>query len=406
MRISRGLVLLVFALALGPPGFAQFLPGVDPITGTINSAGATCAALVMDSRNSGPSNCVSEPLPSAASSASIVLSGTFSATVQFEISADSGRTWVAAPTASSTSAGTTNFQLNGYNGVRARASAYSSGSITTTITVGVGAGSGSGGFGCSGSLGALTCASFTTSANNGGISGTEGTCAGLTPATGLDLLCPSSTGGPLGVSGWLANMGNGGWASLFFSPSLVPAILPVGSSGTPSLAFTGHTDTGLYWKSTNVVCYKVSTDTCDIWFGGSNIQLVSGSVFGWASSTTDATTADTALSRQGAGIVDVGNGANQNTSGEIRSAKIAATYNAAGTLQTAVHLVRDTGTLVGGTLTVTLTGSAAYTSSSTYTCAADDSSGLFGMDVTYTSGSSVTFNGNSTDTFRYLCVGN
>ncbi|HZW05392.1 MAG TPA: hypothetical protein VFF58_00660 [Candidatus Nitrosotalea sp.] len=133
----RLLVTLVLALAFAAQAQST-LPSIAPITGTINAAGSTCTQLSMDSTNSGPSNCVSEPLPSAASSASIVLTGTFSATVQFELTADTGRTWVSAPVASAFTAGTTNFSFGGYNGIRARASSYVSGSISVTIAIGVG----------------------------------------------------------------------------------------------------------------------------------------------------------------------------------------------------------------------------------------------------------------------------
>lgn len=264
------------------------------------------------------------------------MTGTWSATLQPEV-AIGGQAAVntqVTPSTSSTAQATITGNgayvaaVGGYSSFLVCVTSYASGSVTihfqgnVHVNAGLVGGSSGGGFGCSGSLGALTCASYATSGSDGGIIGTEGTCGRLTPATGLDLLCPSSTGGPLGVSGWLANMGNGGWASLFFSPSLVPAILPVGSSGTPSLAFTGHTDTGLYWKSTNVVCYKVSTDTCDIWFGGSSVHLVSNSVYGWASSTIDATAADTGLSRSGAAVVNCGNGTNLDTTCKLQLAGV------------------------------------------------------------------------------------
>lgn len=138
MKLHR---YLAITLALVFVSQAQIiLPNVAPITGTINAAGSSCASLIMDSTNTGPSNCVSESLPSAASSASIVLTGTFSATVQFELTADNGRTWTAAPIASAFTAGTTNFTFGGYNGIRARASSYVSGSMAVTIAIGVGGG--------------------------------------------------------------------------------------------------------------------------------------------------------------------------------------------------------------------------------------------------------------------------
>ncbi len=122
-------LLLLCAMAHG-----QAPVPIASVTGNITAQGSTCTKLVLDSSNSTITNCVSMQLPSTATTASIVLSGTFSATVQFEISADYGNTWVSAPVASSTTTGTFTFAVDGHNGVRARASAYSSGIIATTIS--------------------------------------------------------------------------------------------------------------------------------------------------------------------------------------------------------------------------------------------------------------------------------
>lgn len=56
-----------------------------------------------------------------------------------------------------------------------------------------------------------------------------------------------------------------------------------------------------------------------------------------------------------------------------------------------------------GTLTIT---SLPFTSSTSYVCSPDDSTGINGIDVVYNSGSSVTFNGTGTDSIRYSCIGN
>jgi hypothetical protein len=59
--------------------------------------------------------------------------------------------------------------------------------------------------------------------------------------------------------------------------------------------------------------------------------------------------------------------------------------------------------LVAGALTIT---SLPFTSSTSYICSPDDSTGINGIDVVYVSGSSVTFNGTGTDSIRYQCSGN
>jgi len=81
-------------------------------------------------------------------------------------------------------------------------------------------------------------------------------------------------------------------------------------------------------------------------------------------------------------------------------------YNAAGTLQNSAHIVQDTVTLSGGTATVTLSGSAAFSSATSYTCTANDQTATNPVKVTQNSGSSITFTGTGTDVIRYIAVGN
>ena len=81
-------------------------------------------------------------------------------------------------------------------------------------------------------------------------------------------------------------------------------------------------------------------------------------------------------------------------------------YNTSGTLQASPHIVNGSGTLSGGTLAVTFSGAAVFTSSSSYVCSPDDSTGINGIDVVYSSGTAVTFNGTAGDSIRFSCVGN
>jgi hypothetical protein len=77
-----------------------------------------------------------------------------------------------------------------------------------------------------------------------------------------------------------------------------------------------------------------------------------------------------------------------------------------GAAQASAHAVTGSGTLTSGTLAVTLSGVAVYTSASSYVCSPDDSSGVNGIEVTYTSGTSVTFTGTAGDSIRFSCIGN
>lgn len=81
-------------------------------------------------------------------------------------------------------------------------------------------------------------------------------------------------------------------------------------------------------------------------------------------------------------------------------------YNHTGSLLTGVHIVQDSGTMTGGTLAVTLTSSAVFTSSSSYVCSANDVTAANPVQITYASGSSVSFIGTSGDVVRYQCRGN
>jgi hypothetical protein len=85
------------------------------------------------------------------------------------------------------------------------------------------------------------------------------------------------------------------------------------------------------------------------------------------------------------------------------------TYSKSGSQQTSVHIVQDSITLVAGAGTVTLTASAVFTSSSSYTCTAVRSTSLNAFKIVNNSGTSFTFTSASntdTDTVRFVCVGN
>ena len=83
---------------------------------------------------------------------------------------------------------------------------------------------------------------------------------------------------------------------------------------------------------------------------------------------------------------------------------VPATYNAAGNQQTGVHIVADTCTL-GRNCAVTFAGAAAFTSTASFQCTANDAAGN-AVRVEQTSGSAVTFTGTGSGVVRYICVGN
>ena len=88
------------------------------------------------------------------------------------------------------------------------------------------------------------------------------------------------------------------------------------------------------------------------------------------------------------------------------------TYNAAGSQITGSHIVEDSGALVSGTpstATITLAGSAAFTSNATYHCTVTNQTTQANpLKITYTDGSHFVVTGPNTvtDGFSFVCIGN
>jgi hypothetical protein len=93
-----------------------------------------------------------------------------------------------------------------------------------------------------------------------------------------------------------------------------------------------------------------------------------------------------------------------NTTPVAHLTTVPVTYNAGGTQQTDVHIVYDTVALVAGTATVTFSGSAVFTNTSSFNCVAKSQSGSNVQEVK-NSGSSVTFNGTAAQQIDYICIG-
>lgn len=81
-------------------------------------------------------------------------------------------------------------------------------------------------------------------------------------------------------------------------------------------------------------------------------------------------------------------------------------YSTTGTGVNAPHKVTGSVALSSGSATVTLSGSAVYASSASYTCTANDTTAAAAVKVGQTSGTSVTFTGTGTDTVQFSCAGN
>lgn len=127
------LALLLAALPLCGQNLTQ-------TSGLITSGGSTCSPAT---------NCIVLQLPPDAATGVVTLSGTFSATVQFELSAD-GVNYVAANASpqpsgaivnSATAAGTWSIPVAGMTYLRARASSFSSGQVNAFLQATLGASS-------------------------------------------------------------------------------------------------------------------------------------------------------------------------------------------------------------------------------------------------------------------------
>ncbi|HDR9497027.1 TPA: right-handed parallel beta-helix repeat-containing protein [Burkholderia cepacia] len=79
-------------------------------------------------------------------------------------------------------------------------------------------------------------------------------------------------------------------------------------------------------------------------------------------------------------------------------------YNTTGGGVNAPHMTTGSVALSSGSATVTLSGQV-YTSSSSYTCTANDTTAAASVKVSQTSGTSITFTGTGTDTVQFICVG-
>jgi hypothetical protein len=88
----------------------------------------------------------------------------------------------------------------------------------------------------------------------------------------------------------------------------------------------------------------------------------------------------------------------------------AAVYNTGGTLQTGARIVIGSGTLPSnGNLTVTLSGSAMFTSSTSYQCTATYGTGGTGtaaLTITSPSSTGFTIKGDNNAAVKWICIGN
>jgi hypothetical protein len=81
-------------------------------------------------------------------------------------------------------------------------------------------------------------------------------------------------------------------------------------------------------------------------------------------------------------------------------------YTPSGTSLSSSHQVIGSGTMTAGTLSVTFTGAAVFTSSGSYVCTANDGNAASAIHVYPINGYTVSFIGTAGDTVLYSCTGN
>jgi hypothetical protein len=127
----------VVLLLLAGSCLGQLQGQPQPTTGNLTAASASCLA----------SNCLSIPVFSDTSTVTFQLSGTWSATVQFEFSVDNGVTWTALAVGpmpsgqqvtSATANGVWQADAAGFTNVRTRVSAFSSGTVVSQVSLAYG----------------------------------------------------------------------------------------------------------------------------------------------------------------------------------------------------------------------------------------------------------------------------
>jgi hypothetical protein len=129
--------LLLTILLLAGSCLAQLQGQPQPTTGSLTAASASCLA----------ANCLSIPVFSDTSTVTFQLSGTWSATAQFEFSVDNGTTWTGLAVGpmpngqqvtSATANGVWQADAAGFTNVRVRVSAFSSGTVAAQVSLAYG----------------------------------------------------------------------------------------------------------------------------------------------------------------------------------------------------------------------------------------------------------------------------
>jgi hypothetical protein len=289
--------------------------------GNITASGSSCTTT--------PAACVILSFPNQQTGASVVsITGTWTATVQFEASSDGGDNWVAinstppnstTAVTSATANGTWQANVAGFTNIRVRCSAFTSGTIVVVIN------------------------SASVSAKSGG---------GAVYASGLGTsnVIPKGNGaGQLADSALTDNATNVISTEPFVGPtSNTACMLCVSGAVTSGLAMNQAASGPQVWTIASGARRGFGFDSSGL------LSIMSSTVLlGWNSSASDpgGTGLDTNLSRSASGVVSFGTAQSSNSAGTVN----AATYQYRGLAQT-YFVTSDFTTSGSGTALELITG--------------------------------------------------
>jgi hypothetical protein len=127
---------------------------------------------------------------------------------------------------------------------------------------------------------------------------------------------------------------------------------PVGLVNAPTYSWVGHTSSGMYWNNGGIGP-QFSNAGVDIFgFGGTGIQEVSTMIFGWSSAGLGGSY-DIALSRDSAGVLDVGTGAAASKAASVNLTNLVATGQLTDSIATGTAPLVITSTTPVANLTLT-----------------------------------------------------
>jgi len=103
--------------------------------------------------------------------------------------------------------------------------------------------------------------------------------------------------------------------------------IPAGAVGTPSIRFSGSTNTGIYSSSGGIMDFAAAGSqmlriSANGFFALGNYQISAGKTFGWGSGVAGTGGNDTGISRGAAGAVYIGTGAQGGFTGTLIAGKV------------------------------------------------------------------------------------